>query len=192
MQVLQCKVPGCDKHANRKAVQLCEMHYGRIRRNGTYENLKRLDLIQHSNGYLLAVDPYGKRDYQHRIVYAAHHGNGPFACYWCGKISDFKDMHVDHLDNTKTNNHIANLAATCPTCNMSRGHDKMRNTVRSKFGIEFNGETRTWNEWAKHLGISRSALLTRLEKGWPLERVLTEPRGKFGPKSKQLASQQNG
>lgn len=40
----------------------------------------------------------------------------------------------------------------------------------------FNGKSLTMSEWATEIGISRSALLRRLQR-WPLERALTEPVG---------------
>jgi hypothetical protein len=181
---LSCKVAGCCKEANRKGAQLCEMHYVRLRRNGNYEKKARKDVMEHSHGYILQRKMDGSVDYQHRIVYVHAHGRGPFACHWCGKVSDFKKMHVDHLDDNKKNNGIDNLAATCPVCNQQRGREKLKATLRSKFGVEFRGEVKTWNEWADHVGMSRHALLARLAKGWPLERVLTHPRGPYGPRSK--------
>lgn len=39
--------------------------------------------------------------------------------------------------------------------------------------ITFNGETRTASEWAARLGISRSGLMSRFERGWPIEKALT-------------------
>ena len=182
--ILSCKVEGCCNEANRKGAQLCEMHYGRLRRNGHYGLVKRADVLVHTQGYLLKLNTNGKRDYQHRIVYTQAHGLGPFSCHWCGKVSNFKDMHVDHLDDNKQHNSIENLAATCPTCNQQRGKEKMKATVRAKLGVEFQGQIKTWNEWADHIGVSRNALHERLKQGWPIERVLTTPRGKTGPKPK--------
>ncbi len=40
--------------------------------------------------------------------------------------------------------------------------------------VTFNGETRTVNEWAAHLGINRGTLKTRLER-WSVEEALTTP-----------------
>ncbi len=41
--------------------------------------------------------------------------------------------------------------------------------------IEFGGETRSIPEWAAHLGIAYFTLMRRLQKGWAVERALTEP-----------------
>ncbi|MBN8916241.1 MAG: HNH endonuclease [Rhizobiales bacterium] len=37
----------------------------------------------------------------------------------------------------------------------------------------FNGLTMTLTQWAQHLGVKRSALQTRVRRGYPIERVLT-------------------
>lgn len=49
------------------------------------------------------------------------------------------------------------------------------NNKRNNHLISFRGETHTLAEWAEITGINRSAITDRLVRGWPLERVLTEP-----------------
>ncbi|KFD40432.1 hypothetical protein DK28_0206485 [Peptococcaceae bacterium SCADC1_2_3] len=41
--------------------------------------------------------------------------------------------------------------------------------------LTFNGETKTTIEWAEKIKINENTLRKRLFKGWPVERVLTEP-----------------
>lgn len=186
----QCSVEGCGMEANRKGARLCEKHYMRQRRNGNtksqYERAE--EFSAHSGGYLLAkakghpLSLGGMRAYAHRVAFHEANGEGPFSCYWCGVGVSWADMHVDHLDDDKHNNDPKNLVASCPVCNMQRGHHKQVATNRAKTGIEFNGEKLTANEWAARIGISRMALLYRLKNGWPLERALTEGRGVTGPK----------
>src|SRR3712207_9283757 len=56
---------------------------------------------------------------------------------------------------------------------------------RELYGIwlEHGGERLTLTQWARKLGIELCSLKRRLKR-WPLERALTEPRGKFGPPSR--------
>ena len=54
---------------------------------------------------------------------------------------------------------------------------------RKRKPIEFNGQAKTISEWARELDIDPSSLSQRLRGGWPVERALTEPRGKFGPRA---------
>lgn len=51
--------------------------------------------------------------------------------------------------------------------------------IREKKGparYEYNGETRTLNEWAKLIGVSRYMLQNRLIAGWTFEEALTGVR----------------
>lgn len=182
-----CTAPGCENKTRSVGCQYCEMHYGRQRRNGTLHNRKPEPTIEHTSGYLLAYAPdhplaKGARAYEHRIVYYDAHGEGPFDCNWCGKRVGWEDMHVDHVNADRADNRLENLVASCPTCNQARGAEKMRRTKRARARkITHNGVTRTLDEWALHIGISRAALCTRLDR-WSIGRALTEPRGKTGPR----------
>ena len=44
--------------------------------------------------------------------------------------------------------------------------------------IEFNGIKRTASDWARLIGINESTLLTRINRGWPIERALTQKLAK--------------
>jgi hypothetical protein len=171
------------------------MHYYRLRRTGSLNLQPKTPppIIKQTGGYLLRYAPMhplaimtnSPRVYEHRLVYYDAHGEGPFKCHWCGKEVHWDDMHVDHLNAVVTDNRLENLVASCSVCNQLRGKGKMTKTMREKYGhwIEFNGEKKLLRQWAKELGIGASALRWRLNSGWPLERALTERRGKFGPKA---------
>lgn len=191
----RCTVGGCNMLPRSLYSPYCEMHYGRLRRNGTLLNVRKppSPKLEHSHGYItvphnghpVSTGKVHKREYQHRIVYYDEHGAGPFHCHWCNKAVTWDDLHVDHLNDDKQDNRPENLVASCPICNQKRGHHKMIARMRElkAIWIEFRGERKTLKEWSDHLGISRSALRTRLTR-WPLERALTEPRGRFGPQHK--------
>ena len=57
---------------------------------------------------------------------------------------------------------------------------------RNQFGnglpVTFNGITMTWTEWSKKLNIAYATLKKRIENGWTLERVLTQPLEKHKSK----------
>jgi hypothetical protein len=185
-----CNVSGCDGLATRRAAGLCEKHYYRLRRNGHYELHSWPPLVEHSHGYRLVYAPnhplatpgQKSRVYEHRAVYFAEHGEGPFACRWCSQTVTWSDMHVDHLDDDRANNDPANLAASCPTCNQWRGHNKMVRTARAKAKqLEWNGKRQSLGEWAEELQIPLHRLRQRIKAEWSVERALTEPRGPTGP-----------
>lgn len=49
------------------------------------------------------------------------------------------------------------------------------NNVRASARLDFDGKSMGVSEWAQHLGIPRERLKMRLQRGWTLERALTEP-----------------
>jgi hypothetical protein len=189
-QYKPCTVDGCTRMANRTGLGLCEVHYYRKRRNGSTEltGLGNPEDVEHSAGYMLRrakghpMAVGGSRAYVHRMVYYDAYGEGPFACKWCGKEVTWDNLHIDHLNEDKKDNSLSNLAASCCKCNTGRGMEMKKARRAAKSGIEMNGEIHTINGWAELIGISRPALVARIKKGWPLEKALSEPRGKFGPK----------
>lgn len=180
-----CDVSGCVRRTRSKNGKYCEMHYYRLRRNGSFDLLPWPQTIKQSAGYVLAQvkgHPLAKRrfrEYEHRIVYYNAHGEGPFKCHWCGKEVTWETLHIDHLDDNKQNNDVNNLAATCPRCNQGRGRHK---TIAARSAwLEWNGERLTVKQWAKRLGIRAGSLHWRVKHGWPVNKALTESRGRFGP-----------
>lgn len=188
-QLALCSAPGCSNEANRVGAGLCEAHYMRVRRRGTVASAfeSSPEKTKQSAGYVL-VKAKGhprslglQRAYEHRVVFTDVFGEGPFKCNWCSKKVTWSDMHVDHLDDDKENNHPDNLVASCQVCNQKRGRGKLRVLWRDKHGIEHDGVRLTPSEWAARLGISRASLLWRLQH-WPKDKALSASRGKFGPK----------
>lgn len=47
---------------------------------------------------------------------------------------------------------------------------------RSNKPLTFNGQTKLLSEWARDLGLQRTAVSRRLRCGWPIERALTQPK----------------
>lgn len=187
-----CTAEGCRAEPRSATIPYCERHYYRLRRNGTL-NLRgpALERVS-SHGYIVVYVPGHPlaerrgdvREYEHRVVFYDANGEGPFRCHWCREKVTWRDMHVDHVNSDKQDNRIENLVASCPPCNQERGHAKVRRTMRERYAtwIQFDGENLTLGEWAERIGISRQSLRQRLHNGWPLDRALTEPRGRFGPR----------
>jgi hypothetical protein len=190
-----CTANGCTNKTRSPESPYCEMHYYRLRRNGTLEKVNVPHVLIHSRGYILTPSekhPLVKRhngvmEYEHRVIYYDVHGEGPFQCYWCGVAITWDTLHIDHLNNDKKDNNPDNLAASCPTCNMIRGRHKMVAKMREKCAtwIEYKGQRRTLAEWADSLGISRQSLKWRLGNGWTIDRALEEPRVGSGPASRR-------
>jgi predicted nucleic acid-binding Zn ribbon protein len=182
----KCIVEGCDSDATR-IKKYCEKHYMRVRRNGNTEKIQPKQFTEHTHGYIIEHCPghplaVKNKVYQHRKVYHDANGEGPFTCHWCQIQVGWLTMHIDHVDADRKNNDLSNLVASCPTCNQSRGKDKLRETLKQKHGVTFNGQTMALSAWAKHIGVSHSTFAERLKKGMTLEQALTIPRGNTGPK----------
>lgn len=189
----RCSVIGCSKPPRSRTSPHCEMHYGRLRQHGSID-LPARPALTHSDGYILAYQPdhplrrpSSPRVYEHRAVFFAAHGDGPFQCHMCNKTVTWDTMHVDHLNDVKDDNRIENLRPACPPCNEWRDKDRVVEARKSPHvrWIEFNGDRLPLSAWAKRIGISSAALGFRLESGWPLDRALTAPRGVTGPRSRR-------
>ena len=190
-----CSVAGCFSMANRKGAGLCEKHYMRQRRHGSTDKavVVKPGLLTHTHGYKQAYAPEhplrtanSNRVYEHRVVYHAHHGDGPFACHWCSGVVTWDDMHIDHLNDIKDDNNPDNLVASCPICNQKRGFDKMAMTHRLKSERRYtaHGKTMCLIEWARYLNLSRNAIEYRLHAGWKIDDVFSPRKGRSGPPSR--------
>lgn len=128
----ECDADGCSRPARSKHGRWCEMHYGRMRRNGTMEKKHhdRLPIGYTHEGYVWVLEPAhplanGGRVTMHRKVLFDNIGKGPHKCRWCKMTvkwggKDYGALVVDHVDGDKENNEIENLVPSCTPCNTSR------------------------------------------------------------------------
>ncbi len=196
-EVTACRVEGCGSIANRKGACLCEAHYMRLRRTGSHELRKPKERRVHSHGYILVHapgHPLGRGEsyvYEHRAVFHAEHGDGPFTCHWCGAPVTWETMHVDHVNSVRDDNRLDNLVASCPPCNQERGIPKMRQTQRAMGHIiHHGGESLCVSEWARRIGVKRRTLHERLRAGWPVERILSPSQRNSAKQSEERRNQQ--
>jgi hypothetical protein len=122
----KCSVQKCHSPATRVGHGLCEIHYYRVRNTGSFDLIPRV-AFQTSHGYLEVKDPthpLAKANgwvAQHRVVAHRKYGSGPHPCHWCGKVLDWTDLVVDHLNEVKDDNSDGNLVVACSPCNRVRG-----------------------------------------------------------------------
>lgn len=128
-----CSAPECDKDARGAASPYCEMHYGRIRRNGTLEcaAVEASPRVA-SHGYVTMRAPghpvshKGGTAYVHRKVLFDCIGDRLHSCHWCKCEIEWmakgkRRLVADHLDGNKANNDPTNLVPSCHNCNSTRG-----------------------------------------------------------------------
>ncbi len=53
--------------------------------------------------------------------------------------------------------------------------DRVMNYRQKKIQITWRGESLTLGQWSKRTGLSVNAIRTRLDAGWPAERIFTTP-----------------
>ena len=177
-----CQADGCEKPTAYGRRNFCEAHYMRLHRKGNLELCQPKQTLEHTHGYVLQyasghplrVNKSRSHEYQHRIVFYDHHGDGPFHCHWCNITVTWSDMHVDHLNSVRDDNRLTNLVPSCPRCNQKRGQEKMRRTMRRN-GRQLTafGKTQSVSEWAQETGISRTTISWRIDQGWSVQKALT-------------------
>lgn len=63
----------------------------------------------------------------------------------------------------------------CPeNCRFIPMHRQAANTSRNRF-ITWQGETLTVSDWARRLGVDPRTLQHRVDRGWSIERIFTQP-----------------
>lgn len=87
---------------------------------------------------------------------------------WCKNHGYEDGLTIDRIDT--------NGDYTPDNCRFITMAAQQRNRSSNKL-ITFNNETHSVQEWAEKLGIVPSTLRARFNKGWPIERALTEPVG---------------
>jgi len=185
---MDCKVDGCDRKATYKKDVLCQRHYFRFWRYGTYE-LTRKAKYRTSNlaGYQFLYEPdhplsYKGKVAEHRFVLFNKFGYSLTECSECKRPWDWhggKGSHVDHVDEDITNNHAINLRPLCNSCNTRRGR-KPEHEYDHVLSIEYNGQTMTAEEWSREdiVPVKGYVIRGRIKAGWDVERALTKPSQK--------------
>jgi len=161
---MKCKIDGCERECMYAAQQVCQKHYFRFMRYGTYDltmkprKLKR----NHSAGYVCLFMPEHPlanstgEVYEHRYVMYEKYGSNTPPCELCGTSTDWNPYttHVDHINKIKSDNRPENLRILCNACNSQRDINPAdRDSV---FTITINGEKKTAYSWAKTEGAQHS------------------------------------
>lgn len=170
---MNCRVDGCQRDARYKAARLCQMHYFRKMRTGTTDPRKKKLKLPDPRGYFTLHKPghplsdsIGKV-WEHRYVYYEKVEKNPTNCSMCGDDISWDTLHIDHIDNDKSNNSAENLRATCRACNTYRDRPL---TSGCKHVFTVNGLSMSAHAWAARSDVDVSGhtiIRRRKDFGWP-------------------------
>lgn len=169
---IKCSANGCERAADYKNPCLCQMHYFRVRRNGTTDSVRKTakQRIEDYRGYQFLHAPnhplVAKGQIyvaEHRIVLYEAIGPEPMQCELCSKPLTWASCCVDHIDENTRNNDRSNLRPTCNPCNARRGtrpaHEWSHTT-----SLTFDGVTQTAHEWSFDSRVKVAGNTIRLRK----------------------------
>lgn len=184
--MIKCKIDGCGREIMYKADQVCQKHYFRMMRNGTYETIKKEPKQRRENpaGYQLIYNPSHPLAqaqgyvYEHRLVAYEKYGENLPPCELCGKETSWKayTTHIDHIDEDVRNNNPENLRPLCNGCNSRRGANPAHERVNA-MAVEYQGVIKTPSGWAKdnRVLVAGATIRNRLRRGWAVEDALFSP-----------------
>ncbi len=166
---MKCKVEGCEREAMYQKQRVCQKHYFRKMRNGTYDKQEPKYRVGHTGGYIQVREPShilaNSRGYvyEHRYIYYEKVSKEITRCEMCGVSIGWGNAHIDHKDENRKNNNPENLRPLCSNCNTRRNRDN------TKDGQQFthNGKTQNAGAWAKEKGVdvNRATIIGRRKRG---------------------------
>lgn len=169
-----CHVDGCSRKAMYLKDKLCQMHYFRRMRTGSFDKRQSSLRYKHSAGYVLLHLPFHPladskgNVFEHRVRMYEKYGENIPSCELCNKPTNWRsrNTHVDHIDCYKANNDPSNLRILCNGCNVRRV-EKVHHLYDHCTAITIGDLTMTANEWSKRpdVVVSNTCIHHRLKRG---------------------------
>lgn len=109
-------------------------------------------------------------------AYKCYGGRGISVCEEWQEFIPFRDWALANgYQKGLTIDRINNNGNYEPSnCRWATRKEQANNRSTNCF-LEFNGERKTFKEWSEITGISAKSISLRVNKGWNVERILTEP-----------------
>lgn len=167
-----CKLDGCCKPMQYKSLGVCQMHYFRRMRTGSYDKKPRTikQILHTPNGYAKIYAPHlngvistENYCYEHRAVVFQRYGHDLPDCDICGSQVDWRTCHIDHINCDRLDNRPEKLRPVCRPCNTRRGR-KPEHEYRHAAAITIGDKTQTPTEWAREPDVCVSPLCIRDRK----------------------------
>lgn len=108
--------------------------------------------------------------------YANYGGRGIRVCDEWNEYIPFRDWAIKtgYNDNLTIDRIEVNGNYNLENCRWVTIQEQ-QNNKRSNHFVQFNGASHTISEWSEIVGIKKTTIKERLNAGWPIEKVLTEP-----------------
>lgn len=180
-----CKIDKCERPSMYVKDDVCQMHYFRFMRNGTYDKVQKKATyrIENPAGYQLLLIPdhplaqSNGRVYEHRKVAYEKYGETLPDCELCGKSCNWEvyTTHIDHIDRNVRNNNPSNLRPLCNACNSRRDYEAYK--VKTSIPVYFNGQIKTAEEWSRmeFCSVKGVTIRRRIESGWDVGKAIKTP-----------------
>lgn len=183
---MKCKVDGCDREIRYLKQKVCQMHYFRFMRSGSYEVVpKERKITRNKRGYIMIpteTHPLRMKNnyvYEHRMVAYHKYGEDLPGCEICGKDLNWKTVHIDHIDEDIKNNQESNLRPLCRSCNVHRSMVGVLGWRGEAKMLTVGSISKTATEWARddEVEVSHSTILRRVKSGMLPEEAIFGRRG---------------
>lgn len=178
----KCSVAGCIK-PTRTRKYYCEAHYYRIRRTGVTGQKKIKNYEKHGKHALVEYNIWssmlGRCLNENNPRYSFYGGRGIKVCKRWQSFTNFladigerpTGMSLDRINNDK--------GYSPSNCRWATRVQQMNNR-RSCHNLTFNGMTMTIAQWARHTGIKRATIKSRiLYLKWDVQKALTTIDGRI-------------
>lgn len=113
---------------------------------------------------------------QNHKYYAYYGGRGIRVCDEWNEYIPFRDWAIEagYNDGLTIDRIEVNGNYNPENCRWATIREQ-QNNKRSNRLVQFNGASHTISEWSEIVGIKKTTIKERLNAGWSIEKVLTEP-----------------